>query len=109
MQITVNVSDLYLLLLSFVHFPHQTKTMINRLLDFVVCGGAICGVRKWAQSIQDDDADLRTPMRENPGNDDMLKSTIIEAIARKPKGHDFDYSRQTLGGQMSRHMSHTGG
>ena len=31
------------------------------------------------------------------------------AIARKPKGHDFDYSRQTVAGQMSRHMSHTGG
>ena len=29
------------------------------------------------------------------------------AIERKPKGHDFDYSRQTISGQMSRHMSHT--
>ena len=31
------------------------------------------------------------------------------AIARKPKGHDFDYSRQQVAGQVSRHMSHTGG
>jgi cyclic pyranopterin phosphate synthase len=28
---------------------------------------------------------------------------------RKPKGHDFDYSRQKVDGQVSRHMSHTGG
>ena len=34
---------------------------------------------------------------------------IDEAIGRKPKGHDFDYTRQKVAGQMSRHMSHTGG
>ena len=34
---------------------------------------------------------------------------IRGAIARKPKGHDFDYSRQKVEGQVSRHMSHTGG
>ncbi len=33
----------------------------------------------------------------------------LPAIERKPEGHDFDYSRQTTQGQMSRHMSHTGG
>ncbi|NBT53089.1 MAG: cyclic pyranopterin phosphate synthase, partial [Marivivens sp.] len=31
------------------------------------------------------------------------------AIGLKPKGHDFDYSRQTVDGRVSRHMSHTGG
>ena len=37
------------------------------------------------------------------------RDAIRAAIARKPKGHDFDYSRQTVHGQVARHMSHTGG
>ncbi len=57
---------------------------------------------------QEDEADLRTPMRESSGNE-ALVAKIEAAIARKPKGHDFDYSRQVIDGQMSRHMSHTGG
>lgn len=58
---------------------------------------------------QDDDADLRTPMREHPEDDAPLRAVITEAIARKPKGHDFDYSRQKVDGQVGRHMSTTGG
>jgi NAD(P)-dependent dehydrogenase (short-subunit alcohol dehydrogenase family) len=38
-----------------------------------------------------------------------LETAIRAAIARKPKGHDFDYTRQTVAGQVTRHMSHTGG
>ncbi len=57
---------------------------------------------------QEDMADLRAPLRASPDND-ALRQTITNAIARKPKGHDFDYSRQTVTGQMPRHMSHTGG
>ncbi len=57
---------------------------------------------------QEDMADLRAPLRASPEND-LLKKAIRDAIARKPKGHDFDYSRQTVAGQVSRHMSHTGG
>ncbi len=34
---------------------------------------------------------------------------IREAITRKPKGHDFDTSRQRVEGQVGRHMSVTGG
>ncbi len=57
---------------------------------------------------QDDDADLRAVMRG--GADDAgLKDAIREAITRKPKGHDFDYSRQRVEGQVGRHMSVTGG
>ena len=57
---------------------------------------------------QEDNADLRAPLRA--GSDDaLLERSIRSAIARKPKGHDFDYSRQKVAGQMSRHMSHTGG
>ncbi len=57
---------------------------------------------------QEDMADLRAPLRASP-DDDLLKQAIRDAIARKPKGHDFDYSRQTPAGQTKRHMSHTGG
>ena len=57
---------------------------------------------------QEDRADLRSPLRAS-GDDRLLRDRIRDAIARKPKGHDFDYSRQKVGGQMTRHMSHTGG
>lgn len=57
---------------------------------------------------QEDMADLRAPLRANP-DDAALEQAIRAAIARKPKGHDFDYSRQRVAGQMTRHMSHTGG
>ena len=57
---------------------------------------------------QEDRADLRAPLRASP-EDAVVKDSIRAAIAHKPKGHDFDYSRQTVAGQMSRHMSHTGG
>ncbi|HHS88753.1 MAG TPA: GTP 3',8-cyclase MoaA [Rhodobacteraceae bacterium] len=58
---------------------------------------------------QEDRADLRTALRDHPDDDTPLIEAIHRAIARKPKGHDFDYSRQNVAGQMSRHMSHTGG
>ena len=58
---------------------------------------------------QEGKADLRMPLRDHPTNDKPLEMAIRQAIGRKPKGHDFDYSRQEIAGQMSRHMSHTGG
>ncbi|WP_378944420.1 GTP 3',8-cyclase MoaA [Paracoccus sp. R86501] len=57
---------------------------------------------------QEDNADLRAPLRAH-SDDTVLRNEIRAAIARKPKGHDFDYSRQKVEGQMTRHMSHTGG
>ncbi len=57
---------------------------------------------------QEDMADLRAPLRASP-DDAALEQAIHAAIARKPKGHDFDYSRQKVAGQITRHMSHTGG
>jgi cyclic pyranopterin phosphate synthase len=57
---------------------------------------------------QEDEADLRTPLRDSP-NDDLLDAAIIEAIARKPKGHDFIIDRRTKKPALSRHMSVTGG
>lgn len=57
---------------------------------------------------QEDRADLRAPLRASE-TDGPVEQAIRAAIAHKPKGHDFDYSRQRADGQMSRHMSHTGG
>ena len=57
---------------------------------------------------QEGHSDLREPLRAS--NDDaVLEAAIHRAIGLKPKGHDFDYSRQTVDGRVSRHMSHTGG
>ncbi|WP_026757410.1 GTP 3',8-cyclase MoaA [Sediminimonas qiaohouensis] len=58
---------------------------------------------------QDDMADLRPALRNNPGDDAPLREAIRDAISHKPKGHDFDYSRQDVSGRVTRHMSHTGG
>ena len=57
---------------------------------------------------QEDMADLRAPLRAS-ASDAGLEAAIRSAITRKPKGHDFDYSRAKGAGQVSRHMSHTGG
>ncbi len=57
---------------------------------------------------QEGHSDLRGPLRASP-DDAPLEDAIRAAIALKPRGHDFDYSRQTVEGQMTRHMSHTGG
>ncbi|SMO50499.1 GTP 3',8-cyclase MoaA [Ruegeria faecimaris] len=58
---------------------------------------------------QEDMADLRAPLRDHLDTEAPLEQAIRAAINLKPKGHDFDYSRQAVDGKMSRHMSHTGG
>jgi len=57
---------------------------------------------------QDDAADLRTPLRASD-NDDLVYAAIDEAIARKPKGHDFIIDRRHQRPALARHMSVTGG
>ena len=57
---------------------------------------------------QDNMADLRAPLRASADNS-VVEQAIRQAILHKPKGHDFDYSRQKVAGQVTRHMSHTGG
>lgn len=57
---------------------------------------------------QEGASDLRAPLRAS-ADDAQLDTAIRAAIAQKPKGHDFDYTRQNITGQISRHMSHTGG
>ena len=57
---------------------------------------------------QDDAADLRAPLRASQG-DALLDAAIHEAIARKPKGHDFVIDRRHTAPAVARHMSVTGG
>jgi cyclic pyranopterin phosphate synthase len=56
----------------------------------------------------EDAADLRTPLRASEGNE-RLHATIREAIARKPKGHDFVIDRTPRAPAVARHMNVTGG
>jgi GTP 3',8-cyclase len=58
---------------------------------------------------QEDAADLRSVLRANSGNDDALHAAITDAIARKPKGHDFIIDRRSQKPAVARHMSVTGG
>jgi cyclic pyranopterin phosphate synthase len=57
---------------------------------------------------QEDSADLRAPLRASE-SDELLQAAIDEAIARKPKGHDFVIDRSHRGPAVSRTMSVTGG
>lgn len=56
---------------------------------------------------QDDDADLKRALRE--GGVQALDEAIVEAISRKPKGHDFEIARAAPNVSVARHMSTTGG
>ncbi|MFC1456322.1 GTP 3',8-cyclase MoaA [Microvirga arabica] len=57
---------------------------------------------------QEDAADLRAPVRASESNE-LLDRAIVDAIARKPKGHDFIIDRRHSRPALSRHMSVTGG
>ncbi|HEX3432285.1 MAG TPA: GTP 3',8-cyclase MoaA [Rhizomicrobium sp.] len=57
---------------------------------------------------QNDSADLRTPLRASR-DDALLDLAIDEAIARKPKGHDFVIDRRNKRPSIARTMSLTGG
>ncbi|MBX5453266.1 MAG: GTP 3',8-cyclase MoaA [Acidobacteriia bacterium] len=57
---------------------------------------------------QDDSADLRAVLRSG-ATDAELQAAILEAIARKPKGHDFVIDRRHQRPAVARHMSVTGG
>ena len=56
---------------------------------------------------QDDKADLAAALRRNGA--DGLEGAIVEAIGRKPKGHDFVISRRVPSVAVGRHMNVTGG
>jgi cyclic pyranopterin phosphate synthase len=55
---------------------------------------------------QEHSVDLRAVLRGNLGGRDTLQRAIIEAMAIKPKGHDFNLDRAPV---ILRHMNATGG
>ena len=55
---------------------------------------------------QENSADLRSAIRENPNPESALRETIIKAIAYKPEKHDFTMADEP---QILRFMSLTGG
>ncbi len=57
---------------------------------------------------QDDAADLRSVLRGG-GDDAALEQAIRDAIARKPRGHDFVIDRRRPAASVGRFMSLTGG
>lgn len=57
---------------------------------------------------QEGASDLRAALRAN-ADAEGLEGAIRAAIALKPRGHDFDYSRAVPQGAMRRGMNHTGG
>lgn len=50
--------------------------------------------------------DLKKVIRANPGNDEVLKKAIVEAMKIKPEKHEFDLNEQPV---IFRHMNATGG
>jgi cyclic pyranopterin phosphate synthase len=58
---------------------------------------------------QDDAADLRRVLRDPSVDEAGLQAAILEAISRKPKGHDFVIDRRSQAPAVARHMSVTGG
>ncbi len=57
---------------------------------------------------QEDAAELRPLLRAFPGDDGPAEAAILQALAAKPKGHDFAIARDRRPA-VARHMSTTGG
>jgi len=55
---------------------------------------------------QEHSVDLRRVVRGHPGDDAALRAAIVDAMAIKPRGHDFDLASQPV---ILRHMNTTGG
>ncbi len=55
---------------------------------------------------QEHSVDLRAILRSRPGDNMALQHAIVDAMAIKPKGHDFNLSRAPV---ILRHMNVTGG
>lgn len=55
---------------------------------------------------QEHSVDLRAIIRNYPGDMERLKQAIIDSMAIKPEGHEFDLKAQPI---LFRHMSVTGG
>lgn len=55
---------------------------------------------------QEHSSDLRAVIRRHPGDETALQRAIVDAMAIKPAGHDFDLARAPI---ILRHMNATGG
>ena len=55
---------------------------------------------------QEHSVDLRAVVRANPLDDVVLQQAIVDSLAIKPQGHDFDVTVKPI---IMRHMSATGG
>ena len=55
---------------------------------------------------QEHSVDLHEIIRNYPGDSDRLKQAIIDSMAIKPEGHDFNIESESV---ITRHMSVTGG
>ncbi|MES9944435.1 MAG: GTP 3',8-cyclase MoaA [Candidatus Thiodiazotropha sp.] len=55
---------------------------------------------------QEHSVDLRRVVRANPLDDEPLRQAIIDSMAIKPKGHEFDLNAKPV---LFRHMNVTGG
>lgn len=55
---------------------------------------------------QEHSVDLRDVIRRYPGDNERLKQAIVDSMAIKPEGHDFNLKEQPI---LFRHMSVTGG
>ena len=55
---------------------------------------------------QEHSVDLKAVVRQYPNDMVRLKQAIVDSMAIKPKGHEFNLAEQPL---IFRHMSHTGG
>jgi cyclic pyranopterin phosphate synthase len=55
---------------------------------------------------QEHSVDLQRVLRAHPGDRDFLKQAIVDAMAIKPKGHEFNLKAQPV---IFRHMNVTGG
>lgn len=58
---------------------------------------------------QNDKAEFRDVLRDNPGDDRAVHAAIENAIAHKPKEHTFELDSETARIAVARHMSMTGG
>lgn len=58
---------------------------------------------------QDDNVDLRRVIRASPQDDAPVIAAIREAVAHKPKGHDFVIDRSGTAPVLHRYMNTTGG
>ena len=80
-------------------------TLVEKIISHISASGVDVATIKHAH--HHFNADLAKALRND--GEDGLRDAIIEAIGRKPKGHDFVISRRAPNAAVARHMNVTGG